>query len=157
MTDRIVPKELLDDLSVIGAPMYEYLEGLRLDVGPSDSSFKNQRRTFDLLLPILEVAEIPEPEDLDSPIARRRLLDVLIAEAPKRLDGMLSAGKPDTDRAAVTDETPGTTSTGNPAAAAQPTRSAPGSLTAGVPASDTSATSPKARASISLGNRSTAL
>lgn len=96
MTDRIFPRELLDDLTVIGAPMHEYIEELRLDVGPGHSSFKNQRRTFNLLLPILETAEIREPEDLDSPIARRRLLDVMIAEAPKRLNGMLSAGKPAT-------------------------------------------------------------
>jgi len=96
LTDRIVPKELLDDLGVIGAPMHEYIEALRIDVGPGDSSLKNQRRAFDLLLPILEAAEIREPGDLDSPLARRRLLDVMIAEAPKRLDGMLSTGTPGT-------------------------------------------------------------
>ena len=92
MTEQFVPDELLEDLSPLGAPMLDHIEGLRLEVGHRNSSFKNERRSMDLLLAILEPLEILEPGDLDCPVARRLLIDTLATEAEKKLDGGLSAG-----------------------------------------------------------------
>ena len=83
MTEQFVPDELLEDLSPLGAPMLDHIEGLRLEVGHRDSSFKNERRSMDLLLAILEPLEILEPGDLDCPVARRLLIATLATAAKK--------------------------------------------------------------------------
>ncbi len=95
MTRDNYPSELVEDLSPIGVPMHLHLEELRADVGHLDSSFKNLRRTADLLLPLLDSSGIREPSDLDDPIARSRLLEVMTEEAPKGVEGQLVAGTPE--------------------------------------------------------------
>ena len=95
MTNENYPSELVEDLSPIGVPIHLHLEELRADVGHFDSSFKNLRRTADLLLPLLDSCGIREPSDLDDPIARSRLLEVMTEEAPKGVEGQLVAGTPE--------------------------------------------------------------
>ena len=95
MTNENYPSELVEDLSPIGVPIHLHLEELRADVGHFDSSFKNLRRTADLLLPLLNSCGIREPSDLDDPIARSRLLEVMTEEAPKGVEGQLVAGTPE--------------------------------------------------------------
>ena len=95
MTSDNYPSELVEDLSPIGVPIHLHLEELRADVGHLDSSFKNLRRTADLLLPLLDSSGIREPSDLDDPIARSRLLEVMTEEAPKGVEGQLVAGTPE--------------------------------------------------------------
>jgi len=95
VTNENFPSELVEDLSTIGVPIHSHLEELRADVGPRDSSFKNLRRTADLLIPLLNSCGIREPSDLEDPIARSRLLEVMIEEAPRGVGGKLSAGTPE--------------------------------------------------------------
>ena len=94
MTDDNYPRELVEDLSPIGVPMHLHLEELRVDVGHLDSSFKNLRRSANLLLAILDSCEIREPSELRNPLVRARFLKALKEEAPKGVGGQLSAGTP---------------------------------------------------------------
>ena len=68
-----------------------------------------------------------------------------------------SPEKPDMDTAAVTEDGPGTLTTGIPCSPAAATKLAPGSLTPGVPASVTKATSLSARISNNRGILAAAL